>query len=396
MRGQERILITQQKLVKERLDGLIVVLSVNVLALFGYWPGNHAAAGIIPASGKPILLVPQTELLEAERFIEADMIELRSYEYESVHVLRGSIDAMLSEALPRAMKDLGLLAMKIGLELSCEDGATGKIHGDYKFASKATWDKLKRCFCKAAFVDAAGVIGELRSIKTMQEIEQIKKTIRIAEMGLSSIYHNVMCGMTETHISAMIEAEVLCNTDAYYSRAFTATYSGARSAAQWVHYAYSSHRVVKDNEVVIVELGCVSDGYWCDLTRCTVAGEPSDEINDTFKIVKEAQERGLAAVKVGEPLSRVNNACYDFYKSKGYGEEFYKHACGHGTGFNYHEGPPLHAASDVLMKEGMVLCIEPGLYFEGQFGIRTEDIFVATKSGAKRLSKHPDSLINVG
>ncbi len=392
MLGQERIQITQRKLCEEGLDALFVILGVNVLTFLGYWPGNHAAAGIIPAQGKPILLVPQTEYPEAAECINPELIHLLGYEYESINVLRSAMDAMLEDALPKAFTDLGLKESKIGIELTCEEGATGKLLGDYKFPSLAAWEKLRNSFNKAEFVDAASVINQLRSVKTSDEIERITKTIRIAEQGLNLIYTDLRPGMSEAQISAMIESNVISNTSGSYSRAFSSVYSGPRSAQQWVHYAYSSKRVVKENEVVIVELGCVSDGYWCDLTRCTAAGKPDQKMKDTLKIVREAQEKGLEAVKIGEPLSAVNNACYNFFKSKGYGEEFYKHACRHGTGFNYHEGPPLHAASNVPMLEGMVLCIEPGLYFEGEFGLRAEDIFVVTKKGARRLSEHPETL----
>ena len=392
MHRQERMTITQKKLISEGLDGLIVFLGVNVLALFGYWPGNHAVAGIIPANGKPILLVSQTEYAEAEKFVDKDIIDLRRYSYESINVLRSAMDAMLADALPNAINELGLKHAKIGLELSCGDGSTGKLVGDFAVVSYTAWGSLMSKLNLRSVVDAAGLIGELRSIKTALEVQKIKKTIHIAEQGLSKIYSDLGPGITEAHVSAMIESDVIRNADAHYSRAFTAVYSGSRSATQWVHYAYSSHRTINKNEAVIVELGCVADGYWCDLTRCTVAGKPNTKMDEVFKIVKEAQERGLDAVKIGEPLSKVNNACYDFFQSKGYGETNYRHQCGHGTGFNYHEGPPLHAASDTIMKEGMVMCIEPGLYFDNEFGLRVEDIFVVEASGARRLSKHPDSL----
>jgi Xaa-Pro aminopeptidase len=392
MLGLKRIQMTQSKLYEQGLDALFITIGANVLAFFGYWPGNHAAAGIIPTHGKPILLVPQTEFVEAKGYINQSIVDLREYEFESIFELRSAVDAMLAHELPKAFNDLGLDKSKIGVELTYEDGATGKLVGDYKFSSSVTWGKLNVGLKNVVFIDATSMIRELRSIKTPDEIELISKTIRIAEQGLSLIYSDLWPGMSEAKVSSMIEANVITNTEGNFSRAFTATYSGPRSAEQWVHYAYSSHRIIQENELVIVELGCVSDGYWCDLTRCAVSGQPSQKTEEIFKIVREAQEKGLKAAKIGEPLSVVNNACYELFKRYGYGDKYFRHSCGHGTGFNYHEGPPIHMASNDLIQEGMVLCIEPGLYFSGEFGIRVEDVFVVTKSGARRLSKHPDKL----
>lgn len=387
----ERLKLTQRKIQESDLDAVIILLGVNILALLGFWPGNHAAAGFIPAEGKPILLVPETELLEAELTVDRDHVDIDTYTFESTTKLRSAVDAMIETSLPKMVRNKYNYA-KIGLEMSFEDGAIGKLLGDYKFPSKATWRKFNDAFPEVFFEDATSLISELRFIKTEAEVAKIQETIAIAEKGLSFIYNELQPGLSEAKISSMIESNIICNTNARYSRAFTSVYSGKRSASQWVHYAYSSHRTVCLNEMVIVEMGCVSDGYWCDLTRCAVAGKPKDKMIKALEVVLEAQQRGLEAAIPGEPISNINDACYKLFKNKGFQESDYRHACGHGTGFNYHEGPPIHAVSKIIAKPGMVLCIEPGLYFDGEFGVRVEDIFVITEKGVKRLSEHPKSL----
>ena len=391
---QDRLKLIQNELVTQQMDALFVRAGVNVLAMLGYWPGNHAVAGLIPATGKPVLLVPETEYEDACRAIDEDLVVLKTYGLESTTVLRSAMDAML-HTLTHEIKRLGLTSGKIGLELSLEDGAVGKLAGDFKYPSKPTWDQLENAFAQGKFLDATDIILRLRMKKTKLEIDFVKKAINIAQKGLDMLYNTELESMTEAQLGALIEGTIhgegTGKNGLALSRAFASVYSGERSAKQWTHYAYSSGRRIHRGDMVVVELGSVSDGYWCDLTRCAPAGRASNKMKMTLSLLIEAQNRGLAAVKVGEPFSTVNDACHNFLKSKGFDEMYYKHACGHGTGFNYHEGPPIHAASGQLMEEGMVMCIEPGLYFPGEFGLRTEDIFVVTQHGAELLSRHPHS-----
>jgi len=339
------------------------------------------------------LFVPATELSETIRSIGEDAIHITAYDLESTLVLRSSMDAMLP-ALTREITSRGLSEGRIGLEMSFEDGAMGKMGGDFKYPSKPTWDLLAEAFPGVTFIDGTEIVSRLRMVKTKKEIECIKKTIAIAQKGFDSFYSTRSNGMTEAQIGAMIEgviqSEGTGKNGLTYTRAFASIYSGGRCSEHWTHHAYSSGKVIAQGEMVMVELGSVSDGYWCDLTRCAPAGTASDKMQDALALVIEAQHKGLEAVKIGEPVYSVNNACHGFFKSKGYDETYYRHSCGHGTGFNYHEGPPVHSACGQLMEEGMVLCIEPGLYFPGEFGLRAEDIFVVTAQGAEVLSRHPD------
>jgi Xaa-Pro aminopeptidase len=393
---EDRLKLIQNELKNQQVDALFLRLGVNVLAMLGYWPGNHAAAGLIPAEGKPLMLVPETEYEEAKQVIGKDPIELKTYALESPAILRGPMDAMMP-VLSREINDRGLISGKVGLELSYEDGTIGRL-ADFKYPSRPTWDQLKDAFPEITFEDATGIISKLRMVKTKREIDRIRNAIAAALRGLDTLYNTRLDGMTEAQVGALIEgtihSEGTGKNGLTLSRGFASVYAGARSADQWSHHAYSTGRMVMQGDMVIVELGSISDGYWCDLTRCAPAGKASGKMKDTLKILLEAQKSGLSAAKIGRPVSEVNNACHDFLRSKGFDETYYKHACGHGTGFNYHEGPPVHPACQQLMEEGMVLCIEPGLYFQGEFGLRTEDVFVVTSKGAELLSRHPDSFID--
>jgi len=376
-------------------DGLDVIfsrLSVNVLFLTGYWSGNHAVAAIMPATGKPVLLVAETEYENVAKEADKEMLDIQTYSFESLTELRGITDSMMTP-LPAILKKTGAAGGIIGIEKSFEDGSLARLMGDFKYPSEPTWNALSKALPNAEFEDATGLISKLRMVKTDSEVAAIKKAVEIACMGFEAARQAVKPGMTEAELSGVLEAKILAQgtgrNGAGYSRGFSSIYSGPRSATQWVHWAHSTGRVIKENEIVIMELGSVTDGYWCDLTRHACAGKPPQKARDILKITQEAQQQGIAVARPGAVVGEIDKACHNYLEQKGFGPQYYHHPCGHGTGFNYHEGPPVHQACNIILEEGMVLCIEPGLYLPGEFGIRPEEMILITKTGAEIISDYP-------
>jgi Xaa-Pro aminopeptidase len=389
---------TQKALAAGGIDVLFSRLSVNVLALTGYWSGNHAVAALIPAEGRPVLLVAESELDNASKEADTDAFDIESYAFESLTELRGITDSMLARALPAAFRRMGVDDGTIGIEKSFEDGSLARLMGDFKYPSEPTWAALQEAFPSAVLKDASGVINTLRMVKTPEEIQAIRRIVDIACEGFAAARAAVKAGMTEAELGALLEGTIQAKgtgrNGVRCARGFASVYSGPRSADQHVHWACSSARKIKDGELVIMELGAVADGYWCDLTRLACAGDPPVKSLEILKIVKDAQQCGIAAAKAGSPVGRIDRACHDRLTELGYGPEFYAHPCGHGTGFNYHEGPPVHEACNLPLEEGMVLCVEPGVYINGEFGIRTEDMIVITRNGAELLSDYPHEFMN--
>jgi Xaa-Pro aminopeptidase len=390
--SQEKIDRIQESMCTEGYDVLFCRLSVNVLFLTGYWPGNHAVAAIVPARGKPTLLVAETEYDNVIEEADRTMLDLETYCFESLFELRGIIDSMTT-VLPSILKKMGSVDGVIGIERSFEDGSIARMIGDFKYPSQPTWNALQAALPKANLKDATGLISKLRMIKAQNEIIAIKKAVEIACMGFDAARQAIKPGMTEAELSAVLESAILTQgtgrNGAKYSRGFSSIYSGPKSAKQWAHWTHSTGRVIRDNEIVIMELGSVTDGYWCDLTRNACAGKPSQKAEEILKIVQEAQKRGTSVAKPGIAIGEIDKACHDYLQQNGFGPEYYHHSCGHGVGFNYHEGPAVHQACNIVLEDGMVLCIEPGVYLPGQFGIRTEDMVLITKDGVEVISDYP-------
>jgi Xaa-Pro aminopeptidase len=391
---QTKIERIQTRMRAQGFDALFCRLSANVLYLTGHWSGHHAVAALMPAHGRPVLLVAESEYEDAAEHVDRQSVDLDMYAFESATELRGLADSMAA-ALPAIFRRLGLARGVLGVELSFEDGAPGRMHGDFRFPAEPTWAMLRRTFPAAELRDATELVSRLRWVKSEPEVAAIRKAIEIAGLGFAAAQAAIRPGMTEAELAAVVETAILGQGTgrhgARLSRGFAAVYAGARSARQYTHWAAPSGRAIAENDWVIIELGSVTDGYWSDLTRHACAGQPSPKVLEIYQIVLEAQQAGLARARPGVPVGEIDRACHDYIARAGYGD-FFPHASGHGVGFNYHEGPPNHRAFTEPLEPGMVLCVEPGIYLPGEFGIRAEDIILVTDHGAELLSHYPHAV----
>ena len=136
----------------------------------------------------------------------------------------------------------------------------------------------------------------------------------------------------------------------------------------------------------MIDLGAKLDGYASDITRMVHLGEPSSQYWEVHELVESAVEAALAAALPGATCGEVDRAARDVIEAAGYGERFF-HRTGHGLGLSTHEPPWIMAGEDVPLRAGMVFSIEPGIYLEGEFGLRLEDIVHLTDAGPEIFSK---------
>ncbi len=385
---QTKVDAIQVQLRQNGIDALILCLSHNILAFLGYWTGGHAAKAVIPAEGKPALIIPASELCNAEGN-DPSVVRILTYDFEHPTSTKSHMDfffEIVRDVIPNAEQFTGT----IGIEESFEDGSSANFCGEFKYPSLPTFNAIRAFFAKANVKDATGLITEMKFVKAPEELPRIRTAIDLVCAGLKVVRQRVRPGMTEAEVGAILESEVMINGTGKggvrFSRCFASVYTGARSAEQNAYWAATSGRVVREGDVIILEIGSVSDGYWCDLTRCICVGKPDETLTKRYDAVKRARQAGLASIREGALFSDVPKACFASYESEGYGPQDYRHAVGHGSGYNYHEGPGLHVANQKPMKRGTVLCLEPGLYFPGQYGLRIEDMVVVTETGYELLS----------
>jgi Xaa-Pro aminopeptidase len=151
-------------------------------------------------------------------------------------------------------------------------------------------------------------------------------------------------------------------------------------------------RVLKQGDMVVLDFGCVIDGYASDMTRTVALGEPGASARAVYDVVLDAQERAIDAVHAGMSTKALDRVARDTITEAGYGE-YFGHGLGHGIGLQTHEWPRLSYHVDDELPEGATVTIEPGIYLPGQFGVRIEDIVVVRDGGCQNLTSSPKSLI---
>lgn len=152
------------------------------------------------------------------------------------------------------------------------------------------------------------------------------------------------------------------------------------------HHMTDTTSRLKKGDTIIIDTGCVNDGYCSDTTRTVFFGEPSEEARKIYNIVKEANEKATAKVRPGVKMCEIDRAAREHIENAGYGE-YFTHRTGHSIGMEVHESPSVSSTDETVLKEGMAFSIEPGIYIPGKLGVRIEDIVVVTADGHEVLNK---------
>ena len=233
-------------------------------------------------------------------------------------------------------------------------------------------------------------IDYLRNIKDQKEIQNIKKACTIA----SKCYKHILSFVKPNMKEVTIENEILRymkQLGASKESFDTIVASGKRGA---LPHGAASNKRVKEGEFVTLDFGCVYKGYCSDITRSFMIGEANKEMKKIYNIVKKAQSLAIKGVKEGVKASEVDKIARDYITSKGYGK-YFTHSTGHGVGIVVHDPISISKNSDLILKENMVITIEPGIYIPNLGGIRIEDDVLVTKDGSEVLTKASKKLIKV-
>lgn len=231
------------------------------------------------------------------------------------------------------------------------------------------------------------LIEELRIVKTNSEIYKILSAQEITELAFDHILKFISKGKTESEVARELNRFILDRADGL---AFdTIVVSGVNSS---LPHGVPSSKELKDGDFVTIDFGAMLDGYHSDMTRTVCIGTPSKEQTDLYKTVLWGQKLALDFIKSEKVCKDVDKVTRDYFESLGYVSEF-GHGLGHGVGLEIHEAPRLAPKNDIVLKEGMVVTVEPGLYLQGKYGVRIEDMVVVTKDGCKNFTKCSKELI---
>ena len=234
------------------------------------------------------------------------------------------------------------------------------------------------------------IISRLRITKTANEVEKIRKAQLITENAFSDTLKLIKEGVSERDLALELEYKMRkAGADGVSFDLITIT--GKKTS---MPHGVPGDETVHNGDFITFDIGALYDGYHSDMTRTVVLGKADEAMKRVYHTVWKAQMNGLAAVKDGVTCGEVDFAARSYIDQAGY-QGYFGHSTGHGVGLEIHEAPSVSPDSDVILRSGMVITVEPGIYIPNQYGVRIEDMVVVTKDGCINLATLPKELIEL-
>jgi Xaa-Pro aminopeptidase len=351
-----RVAAAQALMADRDIDALLLSVGSDLPYLAGYTAmvNERLTMLVLPAAGQGILLVPE---LEAPRIVVNNTFAVRAW--------------------AETDDPVGIVAELMG-------GASTAAIGDQ------TWSRfllrLQTLSAGTQFVQAGHLMAALRLVKEPGEIALLRAAAEAVDRVVPRLGALEFAGRTEIDLSREVRRMTVEEGSDFATFAIVA--SGPNAASP--HHEPAG-RVIAEGDSVVVDFGGTVGGYCSDTTRTFHVGEPTDEFVDAYSVLHQAQEAGVAAAAPGVPAQEVDRVTRSVIEQAGYGE-FFIHRTGHGIGLDGHEDPYIVEGNTDLLRPGMAFSVEPGIYVPGRFGMRIEDIVVATDDGSARLNLSDRSL----
>jgi Xaa-Pro dipeptidase len=358
------------------LDGIVLKLPENILFATGHWIRMGGFSFVfVPREGAACLAVFDFEVDDARRTWTGPLLSVE---------LGGVVPANLALAgiMTQLAEDAGCLGGRIGFEGSFEY-LSHAVFGEATSVAGPTLASLRGAFRTDDLVDATSAICALRASKSPQEIERLRISNEIADVGLDLFKRLAVVGATEAGVAATVEAAIRSEGIGYRGvrdvRAYAMVCSGEATGQAWQPYRTTA-RAIAPGDLVMIEMGMVADGYWCDRTRTVCSGVPTVAQRQAYDAVRAAQAAAIRASVPGALARDVDALSRDTCASHGVVQHV--HHTGHGVGFGYHEPTPIISPrSEAVLSANNVLAIEPGVYSRGMGGVRWEDTVLVGSGG---------------
>jgi Xaa-Pro dipeptidase len=246
--------------------------------------------------------------------------------------------------------------------------------------------QLQYALPAALFRNGEDLLSSLMRVKDASEMDLMRKAGRIADEAYAEVKPKIREGMTERQVSRMLSEAM---SDRGSQPTFSIVAAGANGAEP--HHLTDDTRL-KRGDVVILDFGCDVGGYQSDITRVVAIGEASAKAREIYDIVYRAHMAGRGAIRSGIAAEEIDRACRAVIKDAGYGPKFF-HRTGHGIGMNGHEHPNIVAGNLDPLEPGNCFSVEPGIYLEGEFGVRIENIVACTEGGHESMNVDPSAIL---
>ncbi|MGH3009033.1 MAG: M24 family metallopeptidase [Gaiellaceae bacterium] len=359
---------------EEELDALVVRAPDNVLYLTDFWGMKGYDACVFPREGEPVLITIEASEEDAARTAwTKDVRLIRGYDAEDPR-------PVTARTLDAAVEAAGWYE-HVGLELSLGTQAADRMVGEPTTFTAAWFD----AFPTAA--DATPLLVRARSLKTEQEVERLRLANEIAAAAMEHVRGELRIGMNEAEAAALWQGFVHGEGTGWQGKVELALPFSLVWAGRGIKtFTATGDLPVVEGEPVLFEIWVCADGYWADHTKNLVLGELKPEYAELETELLEIYAAALAAIRPGASMAKLDRQIRERIQPT--------HPICHGVGARAHEPPYPHQAGGGEFAAGMVLAVEPGVYWPGGGGLRVEDNFLVTDDGVEKLSSFPDGVVS--
>jgi Xaa-Pro aminopeptidase len=334
------------------LDGMLVTQAENRRYLSGF----AGSAGVL-------IITPERQAIATD-FRYYEQTGAQCPEWELIQVGRDFESRMLD-----VLRDFGLGGRSVGFEAS--HVSVNQLLG---------WEQAVKGHLRLA--NTTQLVESMRVSKDEQELQALRRAVALADEALAHIYDWIQPGMNERQVAWELESTM--RTRGAAGTSFEAIVASGPNGALPHHRA--GERVIRVGEPVVMDLGCVVDGYCSDVTRTVCLGEPRDDrYREIWNLVLRAQEAAEAGIEAGITGVGADKLARHVIVEADYGD-YFGHSLGHGVGLAVHEDPKLSSQYPDLIPAGAVVTVEPGIYLPGWGGVRIEDMVVVDHGGVEVLT----------
>ena len=382
-----RIAAAQDALPAEDAAALLVGVGADLQWLTGYAAKEleRLTMLVVPTSGRATLVVPRLERAAAAECaaVTANLVDLVTWEETEDPFDLVARRLQASDSRPE-------------IQMGALGGTWGTLGA--LLVSDRLWAtfllRLQAAVPDAAFGLASTVLGPLRAVKDAEEIELLRQAAHAADRVVAQVAAGRLIGRTEADVAREVRDRLVA--EGHDEAAFWTVAAGPNSASP--HHE-PGDRVIAAGEPVVIDIGGHLDGYASDITRTIwIAGDrqagPPDEFRRLYDVLSESQRVGRETVRPGIACEEIDRASRRVIADAGFGPNFI-HRTGHGIGLEVHEDPYLVEGNAEPLRPGHAFSVEPGIYFEGRYGARIEDIVVCTENGSDTLNEASRELLVV-
>ena len=351
-----RIEKAQQVMAEQGIDLLALWPGAHMHWLMGFHPHpDERPCLLLISREKAVFLMPALNAEECRKHCD-----LPFYEWNDADGPHAALEAALAA---------------IGASKATSIALDETMRADFALLVKDTLAGARHCFTETS-------VGALRMHKDADEYRSLKDNALINDRALLAGFAALKPGLSELEIAEVIKAH-------HSSEGATTQFCiiGAGGNGAFPHHA-TGKSILQAGDAIVMDIGATTGDYQSDMTRMAVLGTPPEGYLEVHAIVEAAVQAALKAAKPGVAAKEVDLAARNVIADAGYGD-YFVHRTGHGMGLETHEPPYITSTSQTILEPGMVFSIEPGIYLQGRFGIRLEDIVILREDGPEILSELP-------